>query len=63
MEDYTNKWLNYKKVIMVNNQQHANDIDVLLNMLHEEQLSMIDRAVEASDLRDARELITYIKGL
>ena len=39
------------------------DIDILLGMLHEEQLAMIDRAVDASDLRDAQELIEYIKGL
>ena len=39
------------------------DIDTLLDMLHEEQLGMIDRAVDSSDLRDARELIEYIKGL
>ena len=39
------------------------DIDTLLDMLHEEQLGMIDRAVDSSDMRDARELIEYIRGL
>ena len=44
-------------------QQYMDDIDILLNLLHEEQLGMIDNAVDASDLRDAQELIEYIKGL
>ncbi len=38
-------------------------IDALVNMLHEEQLAMIDQAVELSNLREARELIDYIRGL
>jgi|688.fasta_scaffold37938_12 hypothetical protein len=63
MNDYSNKWTNYKKVNMSFDQQYMDDIDTLLNLLHEEQLGMIDNAVDASDLRDARELIEYIKGL
>ena len=38
-------------------------IDQQLDELHNMQLAMIDQAVEASDLRDARELIEYIKSL
>lgn len=34
----------------------------LLNTLHDMQLNMIDEAVEISDLRDAKELIQYIKN-
>jgi hypothetical protein len=63
MNDYSNKWANYKKVNMSFDQQYMDDIDILLNLLHEEQLGMIDNAVDASDLRDAQELIEYIKGL
>jgi hypothetical protein len=38
-------------------------IDQQLDELHNMQLAMIDAAVDASDLRDARELIEYIKSL
>lgn len=38
-------------------------IDAQLNELHTIQLDMIDQAVELSDLRDAQELIEYIKNL
>ena len=38
-------------------------IDQQLDELHNIQLAMIDAAVDASDLRDARELIEYIKSL
>jgi len=38
-------------------------IDQQLDELHTIQLDMIDQAVECSDLRDARELIEYIKSL
>lgn len=54
---------NYNLIKMTLVGTSREDIDTLLGMLHEEQLGMIDRAVEASDLRDARELIEYIKGL
>ena len=43
--------LNRKRMIL----QH------LLDDLHMAQLEMIDDAVDYSDLRDAKELITYIK--
>jgi hypothetical protein len=38
-------------------------IDNLLTDLQQAQLDMIDQAVNHSDLRQARELIDYIKGL
>jgi hypothetical protein len=38
-------------------------IDQQLDELHTIQLDMIDQAVALSDLRDARELIEYIKNL
>lgn len=38
-------------------------IDAQLDELHQMQLDMIDAAVDYSDLRDARELIEYIKNL
>lgn len=38
-------------------------IDQQLDELHNMQLAMIDAAVDISDLRDARELIEYIKSL
>jgi hypothetical protein len=38
-------------------------IDDLLTELHQAQLDMIDQAVDHSDLRQANELIDYIKGL
>ena len=63
MNDYSNKWANYKRVNMLFDQQYIDDIDTLLNLLHEEQLGMIDCAVEVSDLAQARELIDYIKSL
>ena len=37
-------------------------IDRLLAELHNAQLDMIDRAVEASNLRQAQELIDYIRS-
>lgn len=37
-------------------------IDTLLAQLHNAQLDMIDRAVAASDLRQARELLDYIRS-
>ena len=37
-------------------------IDSFLNDLHNEQLKYIDLAVETSDLREANELIDYIKN-
>jgi hypothetical protein len=33
-----------------------------LNMLHSAQLDMIDEAVEKSDLRQAKEVIDYIRN-
>jgi hypothetical protein len=38
-------------------------IDDLLTELHQAQLDMIDQAVDHNDLRQARELIDYIRGL
>lgn len=61
--NYNQNWQNYKSIIIKNDPQHAEDIDILLNLLHEEQLGMIDRAVDVSDLSQARELINYIKSL
>jgi hypothetical protein len=37
-------------------------IDSFVNDLHNQQLDYIDQAVEASDLRDAKELIDYIRS-
>jgi hypothetical protein len=37
-------------------------IDNFLNELHATQLDYIDEAVEKSDLRQAKELIDYIKN-
>ena len=37
-------------------------IDQTLQELHNLQLDMIDQAVEYSDLRDAKEIINYIKS-
>lgn len=36
-------------------------IQATLNQLHSTQLDMIDEAVEKSDLRQAKEVIDYIK--
>ena len=36
-------------------------IQQTLNYLHDQQLDMIDAAVDASDLSQAKELINYIK--
>ena len=38
-------------------------INPMLNELHEAQLAMIDQAVEYSDLRQAQEVIDYIRSL
>lgn len=38
-------------------------INQMLNELHEAQLAMIDQAVEYSDLRQAQEVIDYIRSL
>lgn len=38
-------------------------IDRQLNELHTMQLDMIDQAVEYSDLRDAKDVIDWIKSL
>jgi len=37
-------------------------IQQTLNYLHDQQLDMIDAAVDASDLSQAKELINYIKN-
>ena len=37
-------------------------IDSLLNDLHETQLNFIDEAVDKSDLKEANEIINYIKN-
>ena len=37
-------------------------VDQTLNELHEQQLQMIDEAVEMSDLRQAKEIIEYIRN-
>ena len=37
-------------------------IDAQLNELHQMQLDMIDQAVEYSDLREAKELISWLKS-
>lgn len=37
-------------------------IEQTLKELHTMQLQMIDEAAEYSDMRDAKELINYIKG-
>lgn len=41
---------------------NKNKIQQFLNTLHEKQLTYIDEAVDKSDLRDAIELIDYIKA-
>ncbi len=38
-------------------------IDAMVNDLHNQQLDMIDAAVEYSDMRQAREVIEYIRQL
>lgn len=38
------------------------NIDQFLAMLHSQQLDMIDEAVEKSDLRQAKEVIDYIRN-
>lgn len=38
-------------------------IDAMVNDLHNQQLDMIDAAVDYSDLEQAREVIEYIKSL
>ena len=38
-------------------------IDNMVDFLHEQQLDMIDEAIEYSDLRQAKEIIEYIKNL
>jgi len=38
-------------------------IDATLDELHNQQLDMIDAAVEYSDMRQAREVIEYIRQL
>jgi hypothetical protein len=37
-------------------------IENTLNELHSQQLDMIDQALEKSDLREAKEVIDYIKN-
>lgn len=37
-------------------------VEQTLNELHETQLQMIDEALEKSDLREAKEVIDYIKN-
>ena len=37
-------------------------VDKMMDELHETQLQMIDEAVEASDLRQAKEVIDYIRN-
>ena len=37
-------------------------VDKMMDELHETQLQMIDEAVEVSDLRDAKEVIDYIRN-
>jgi hypothetical protein len=38
-------------------------IDACVDELHNQQLDMIDAAVEYSDMRQAREIIDYIRQL
>jgi len=38
-------------------------IDAVINNLHNTQLDMINEAVDRSDLREAKELIDWIKNL
>jgi hypothetical protein len=37
-------------------------IDAMVNDLHNMQMDMIEQALEKSDLREANEVINYIKG-
>jgi hypothetical protein len=38
-------------------------IDAIVNNLHNTQMEMIDEAVDRSDLREAKEVIDYIRAL
>lgn len=66
MNDYSNKWANYKRVNMSFDPQYIEDIDTLLDLLHLEQLGMIDRAVELKEVEgfaEANEIINHIRKL
>jgi hypothetical protein len=56
--DYSHRY--YKSVTMSRKRQIIN---AQLNELHTMQLDMIDQAVEYSDLRDAKEVIDWIRSL
>ncbi len=58
---YTNP--HYKSITYtVNDGSGTVNITEFLNELHSVQLDCIDEALEKSDLREAKELIAYIKG-
>jgi hypothetical protein len=38
-------------------------IDAIVNNLHNTQMEMIDEAVDRSDLREAKDVIDYIRAL
>jgi hypothetical protein len=59
-QDYSRMLGNYKSITI---RARGQIIDQLLNDLHTDQLDMIDRAVEQSDLSQARDIIAHIKAM
>lgn len=60
-KDYMNKY--YGSITYTTgNRKKQISIQQTLNYLHDQQLDMIDAAVDASDLSQANELINYIKN-
>ena len=60
--DYHNSRYSYNNVRYSFNRKRQ-IINQSLNELHNMQLDMIDQALELSDLRDAKEVINYVKEL
>jgi len=54
----------YKSVTYTVNGQSSGTVNLteFLNELHDIQLDCIDEALEKSDLKDAKDVIAYIKG-
>jgi hypothetical protein len=58
--DYSNQY--YKSARYSLNRKRQ-IIDAIVNNLHNTQMEMIDEAVDRSDLREAKEVIDYIRAL
>lgn len=57
--DYSPRYYQYNGQSL-NRKRHI--VDAMLAELHEQYFDMIERALEHSDMRDAREVIKYVQS-